>query len=166
MPSNGALVAAPHLLADQDRLFEPLEPLGHGREGQAEAGRLVGVPGRADAEDRAPAGQHVKRGHRLGQQAGLAVDDGGDHGEQLDPLGLGRQPAERGVGLEHLVLRRADVADLPDVVHDADPVEAAVFRAPGDVGELEAELRGAAFPGEVRDVQTQFHTFNPILAAC
>jgi len=154
---EGALVPAPHLLADQDGFLEALEPLGHRREEQAEAGRLVGVPGRADAEDRAPARQHVERGHRLREQAGLPVDDRGDHRQQLDPVGLGGQPAERGVGLEHLVLGRPDVADLPDVVHDADPVDAGAFGCLGDVSELEAELRGPAFPGEVRNVQTQFH---------
>ena len=163
LAGEGGVVAAPHLPADEDRLLEALEPLGHRREEQAEAGRLLGVPGGADAEDRAPARQHVERGHRLREQARLAVDDRGDHGQQLDPLGLGGQEAERGVGLEHLVLGRADVADLPDVVHDADPVDAAVVGALGDVTELGAELGGPAFPGEVRDVQTQFHisTLSP-----
>ena len=148
---EGGVVPAPHLPADEDRLLEALEPLRDRREQQAEAGRLLGVPGGADAEDRAPARQHVERGHRLGEQAGLTVDDRGDHGEQLDPLGLRRQPAERGVGLEHLVLGRADVADLPEVVHDADPVEAAVFRVPGDVGELEASFIFQPYPGALMD---------------
>ena len=136
------------------RLLKALEPLGDRREEQAEARGLVLVPRRADAEDRAPAGQHVKRCHGLGEQAGLAVDDGGHHGEQLDALGLGREPAERGVRLEHLVLGRADVADLPDVVHDADPVDAGFLGALGDLAELDAKLGRAAIPREVRDVQT------------
>src|SRR5579872_4520258 len=46
------LGARPHLLADEDGLFEPLETLGGGREEQAEAAGLVLVPRRADAEDR------------------------------------------------------------------------------------------------------------------
>ena len=46
---EGAVVVAPHLPADLQRLLEPLEPLGGGRERDAEAGVLALVPGRADA---------------------------------------------------------------------------------------------------------------------
>ena len=52
------------------------------------------------------------------------------------------------------MLGRADMADLPDVVHDANPVDAGFLGALGDLAEPEAELGRAAIPCEVRDVQT------------
>jgi hypothetical protein len=52
------------------------------------------------------------------------------------------------------VLGRADVADLPDVVHDADPVDAGFLGALCDLAEPDAKLGRATIPREVRDVQT------------
>jgi hypothetical protein len=65
------------------------------------------------------------------------------------------QEAQRGVRLQHLVLGGAE--DLPQVVHDADPVEAGLVGRGGHVGEHRPQPRRAVGPGEIGDVQTQFH---------
>ena len=74
-----AVVARPHLVGDAQRLLEPLEALLQRRERHAEARVLLLEPGGADAEVGAAAGQHVERGHRLDEDAGVAVGDAGDH---------------------------------------------------------------------------------------
>src|SRR3712207_8288464 len=51
----GLLAVAPHLLHDLQRLLEPLEALGGGRERQPEPAGLVAVPRGPDPEHRAPA---------------------------------------------------------------------------------------------------------------
>src|SRR5438067_4927490 len=75
-----AAFAFPHLLADLECLLEPLEPLLDWRERDAEAAALRLVPGRADAQPGAPAGEDVESGDRLGEDARLVVDHAGHHG--------------------------------------------------------------------------------------
>jgi hypothetical protein len=67
---------------------------------------------------------------------------------------VGGDEAEGGVGLQHLVLGRPDVADLPHVIHDAQPIEAGLVRRRHDPGEVVAEGRRSARPGEIRNVQS------------
>src|SRR5581483_7980019 len=102
------LVVAPHLQHDLQRLLESLEALADGREGEAEAARLLLVPGRADAEHGPPPGDDVERRHRLGEQRRLAVDHPRHHGEELDLRGAPGEEAEGGVRLQHLVLGGTD----------------------------------------------------------
>jgi hypothetical protein len=161
LPHVRGLVAGEHLPADEQRLLQPLEPLGGRREQQAQAARLVGVPGRADAQHGPAAGEHVEGGHRLGQQTRFPVRDAGDQGEQLGPSGVRGEEAEGRVRLQHVVLGWADDPDLPEVVHHADPVEARLVGRRGHVGEHGTDPRGAVGPGEVRDVQAKFHVRNP-----
>ena len=72
------VVVAPHLEADLHRLLQPLEALADRRERHAEPEVLALVPRRADAELGPAAGEHVERGHRLGQQPRVAVGHAGD----------------------------------------------------------------------------------------
>ena len=88
-PSNarlGAALALPHLVGDLERLLEHLEPLAERREREPEAPRLVLVPGRADPEPGAAAGQDVERRRRLHPQPGQPVVDAADH--QPEPRAL------------------------------------------------------------------------------
>ena len=150
------LVAAPHLQADLERFLQPLEPLGDRRERDAQAPGLLLIPGRADAKPRTAAGQHVERGHDLRQDSRVPVDGAGHEGDQLCPGRAAGQVSQRGVRLEHVVLRRAHHVDLEEVIHHADELEPGIVGGPGDGRQVRAEP-GRARPGEVRDLQSDFH---------
>ena len=150
---EGPVVVAPHLLADAHGLVEPLEALARRGEQQTETARLLLVPGRADAEPAAPAGDDVERRRALREQPGIAVHDGRHEHVQANPLRHAGQESERRVGLEHLVLGRADPADLPEVIHHRQAGDAGLFGALCDLAQRLAELRRAALPGEIRNVQ-------------
>ncbi len=117
----GAVVVAPHLLADLDGLLKALEPLGERRVRHAERAVLALVPGRADAEHRPAAGQDVERGDDLREQAGVAVGDAGDEQAEPQPLGLRRDEVQHRVALEHRVEGGLEVLHLEAVVHHGEP---------------------------------------------
>jgi hypothetical protein len=144
-----AVVVGEHLVHVAQGLFEHFEPLLGGGERKAEPAGLLLVPAGADAEDRAAAREHVERGDGLGEHAGLPVDHAGDHGEQLDALGVRGQVAERRVGLEHVVLDRTHVRDLEEVVHHREVFEPGLVRGMRDFGEFGAQLGGPVRPGEI-----------------
>ena len=100
----------------------------------------------------------------LASRPGLAVDDRGHPRDQLDARRARGEVPERRVRLEHLVLGRAEVPDLPDVVHHADPVETDVLRGGRDALEIARELGRPARPGEVTDVQAELHALLPSTA--
>src|SRR5438876_3357207 len=156
-----AVVIAPHLLADAQRLLQPFVALGQRGEEQAQPAGLILVPGRPDAQHRAPAGQHVQRRDRLRQQPGLAVDDRGHDREQLDAAGDGGQETQRGIGLQHLVLGRPERPDLPDVVHHTDAVYSRLPGTPGYLTQPRAQRGRPTVPGEIRDVQAYLHLRTP-----
>ena len=58
-----------------------------------------------------------------------------DHQADPSPLGVRRDEAQRGLALEHRRLRRAAAADLEEVVHDPDRVEAGVVGRARDARE-------------------------------
>ena len=101
------VVVAPHLLADLQRLLQPLEPLADRHHRHAQAALLPLVPGRADAQPGPAAGQHVQRGDDLRQQPGMPVHHAGDEHPERHPLGLRGDVAERRVRLQHRLLGRA-----------------------------------------------------------
>ncbi len=71
-------------------------------------------------------------------------------------LGGGGQGAQRGVGLEHRLVGRAESGQLVEVVHHEDGVEACrlgLLRLRDDGGE---ELGDAGAVGEVRDLEAEF----------
>jgi hypothetical protein len=152
-----SLVVTPHLQDDLQGFFEPLESLRRRREGEAQPGGLVSIPGRADTEHGPSARQHIEGRNRLGQQARLAVGDARNECVQRHRARLRGEKAECRVGLEHLVLRRADVRDLPEVVHDADSGEAGVLGIMGDADQRWCQCRRSAGPSEVGDMQAEFH---------
>ena len=72
------------------------------------------------------------------------------------------KPAERGVGLEHRLVRGAEPGQLVEVVHHEDRVEAGglgFLRLGDDGGE---ELGDAGAVGEVGDLKSEFdgHAFT------
>src|SRR5207302_7408772 len=137
-----AAFAFPHLLADLECLLEPLESLLDWRERYAEAAAFCFVPGGANAEPGATPGEDVESGNRLGEDARLVVDHAGHHGAELGALGHRGDVAERAVALEHLVMFGTVHADLPEVVHHPNGVEAGLVRGARNVGERAAELGG------------------------
>ena len=157
----GGVGVAPHLQADLQGLLEPLEALRRAREEQAESLGLLAVPRRADAEPRAALGEHVERGDDLGEHAGVAVADRGDPREQLDLLGARGEVAERGVGLEHLVLGRAEHLDLEQVVHHAHALEPGLLGRDDDARQVVGEAGAPRRVGEVCDVQADLHGLSP-----
>ena len=154
---EGAVVAAEHLQADLQGLLQPLEALGDRRERDAEPAGLLLVPRRADAEPRPAAGQHVERSDDLREDPGVAVGHAGDQGQQFGPRRVRGQVAERGVGLEHLVIDRADRLDLEEVVHHGEELEAGVVRGAGHGSQVRPEPGRAARRGEVWDLQSDLH---------
>jgi hypothetical protein len=84
-----------------------------------------------------------------------------DDGQQLGPLRVRGQEAQRRVRIEHLVLGRPDAFDLEEVVHHSDPVEARLVGRPGDGRESWTELFGSARPRKVRYLKSEFHCSNP-----
>ena len=156
-PVERAVIAAPHLQADAQRLLQPFEPLRQRREQQAQPACFGLVPGRPDAQHGAPAGQHVQCRDLLGQQSRVPVDHRCHDREQLDPAGLGGQPAQRGISLEHLVLRRPEVPDLPHMIHHADPVDAGLLRLRGHLTQPHPQRSRTAVPSEIRDMQAHLH---------
>ena len=69
----------------------------------------------------------------------------------------GREIPERRPALEHRVGRGADAADLEEVVHDPDRVEADLVGVLRDTGEGRADLGVAAGPRERADLQSDLH---------
>ena len=152
-----AVVVGPHLQQVLECLFQPLEPLGDRREREAETERLLFVPAGAEPDHAAAAGQYVERGHRLREQARMPVVHASDDGEQFGAFAVSGQESERRVCLEHVVLCWPDTADLEEVIHHRQVAEAGCVGRPGDCCELRPERGRAVRPGEVRNLQTEFH---------
>ena len=150
-------VAAPHPQADLERLLQPLEAFPEGREGNSKSAALRLVPGCPDAQPCPAAREHVERGHRLGQDARMAVDDARDHGAQPGPRGLSGQERERAVAFQHLPLRRAVHADLEEMIHHPDRIEAGRVRGPADGRQRRTEPLRSARPGEIGDAEADLH---------
>src|ERR1019366_10639647 len=77
--------------------------------------------------------------------------------DELGPRRAGREVAQRRVGLEHLVFRRADRAYLEEVIHDRDELKAPFVRGAGDGGKVRAEAARAVRRGEIGDLQANLH---------
>ena len=147
----------PHLVREAQRVLQPLEALAQRREREAQALRLVDVPGRTDPEPGPTAGQDVERGRGLHPQARRAVVDAPDHEADARPLGVGGNEAERGLALEHRRLGRAAAANLEEVVHDPDRVEADVVGSARHARQRRTDGGRAAGPGEVVDLEPEPH---------
>ena len=100
---------------------------------------LTLVPGRADAEHRPAAGQHVERRHDLGQQARVAVGDARDDQAKGHALCLAGEEAEGSVALEHRVLRGGELLHLEPVIHQRERRAAAFFSGFGGCRQGRAE---------------------------
>src|ERR1035437_7045500 len=87
----------------------------------------VGISGHQPQRLTLPCTADQDRRIRAAPRLRVPLHDGSAHREQLAPFGLAGQMPERGVGLEHLVFRRPKVADLPYVIHHADPIEAGLL---------------------------------------
>jgi hypothetical protein len=81
----------------------------------------------------------------------------GDDGEQFGVFGVSGEESECRVCLEHVVFGRPDATDLEEVVHHRQVTEAGLVGRPGDSREFLSERGRAVRPGEVRNLQTEFH---------
>src|SRR3954471_14683888 len=152
-----AALALEHRVGDAERVLEQLEPHAERRELEPEASRLLLVPRRPDAEPRPAAGQHVERRRRLGPQPGLAVMDAADHQPEPGATGVRGEEAKRCPALEHRIRGRPDAADLEEVVHDPDRIEAGVVGGTSDPRERRCDRLRATGPIERWDLQTDLH---------
>ena len=146
--SPASVSPRPRLAGHAQGVVEQPEAIGQIGEGDAQRARLLDVPRRADAEPGAAAGQHVERRRRLDPEPGCAIRDGTDHQPQARALRVAGHEAERGHALEHRLLELAHAADLEQVVHDPDRVEAGIVGRAADARQGRADLGVAAGPGE------------------
>jgi hypothetical protein len=89
--------------------------------------------------------------------------DAADHEADARPLGVGGDEAERGLALEHRRFGRAAAANLEEVVHDPDRVEADAVGGARHAREGRTDRGSAAGPGELVDLKPEFHR-RPIVA--
>ena len=150
-----AALALPHAVGDLERVLEHLEPLGRGRPGEPEAIRFGLVPAGADAEPGPAAGEDVEGRRGLDPQPRGAVGGAADHQPEAGPLAVGGHEAERRPALEHRLELGARRADLPEVIHHPDRVEADVVGGPHGAGEGRSDRLRAAGPGERVDLQVR-----------
>ena len=142
------VVAGPHPGRDLQRLLEPLEPLGHRRQRQAHGVGLLAVVAGAEPEPGPPTREHVQGGDRLDQQGRGPEGDPGDHGAEPDPLGLGGQEPQGGVGLQHLgVAGCGGRVGLEQMVGHPDGVDPGLLGGAGQPRQRRAEPARAARPG-------------------
>ena len=106
--------------------------------------------------------QDVERRRRLDPQARVAVVDATDHQPQPRSLRVRGHEPERGPALEHRLLGLADAADLEEVVHDPDRIEADVVGLADDPGEGRADRLGPARPRERRDLEAELHSLRSV----
>src|SRR3990172_5348219 len=154
---KGGRPARPHLVQDLQRLFEFLEPNRQRWKRNPETARLALVPGSADAEVRAAAGQYVEGGGGLDQDARMAVDDAGHQNAQTDALCHRSQKAEGGIGLQHRAVDGSDPVDLEEVIHDPQAGETGVLGGSGNVGQAWANRGRAARPIEADDLEAEVY---------
>ena len=110
------------------RFLEDLEPFPHRWERNAQSVVFALIPGRADAELAATAGEHVKGGDRLGEQSWIAVGHPGHEQPEPDRLSVRGEEAEGRVPLRHWFRRRRQRVHLEPVIHHADVGQAGGFR--------------------------------------
>ena len=135
-------VLGEHRLRDRQRLVEAVHPLADRREVEPEAVVLGLEPRRAEAEDRAAAGDHVERGDRLREQAPGCGRSPRSRACRGGRVFVSRaRAAERRPGLEHRFVLLPDARDLVEVVHDGDHAEAGGL---GRLGLLDDRDRTAA----------------------
>src|SRR5690349_22036074 len=152
----------PHLKRDPQEVFQPLEPLCHWRKRNAQPAMLLFVPARADAKIGPSAGEDIERRRRLDQDARIAIRNASDHRAQADALGFARGKRQRAPPLQHLLLFRANPANLEEMIHHPQAIESGVFCAPCDVAEGAPQLLGAAGPGKSWNLQTYAHVASTV----
>jgi len=131
--------------------FELVQPLGGRRELQPERRVLAVPPARADAAERAAAGEHVERGDRLRQDPRRAKRDRGDQRAQAQARRDAGQQAERHPRLGDRLPRPARLRDLDEVIHQRDPAEAGGGRRASDGGKPAGRVVLPREPGDLQD---------------
>ena len=159
--SSRAALALEHRVADLQGLLEHLEAVRERREREPEGPRLPLVPGRPDPEPRSSAREDIEGRRGLHPQAGRAVVDATDHQPEPRVRRVGRDVAEGRPALEHRVLDLADAADLEEVVHDPDRIEAEVVGLADDPGKRRPDGFRPAGPVERRDLEADLHASRP-----
>src|SRR5688572_25785303 len=140
-----------------ERVLQPTEAFAEWRHREDQAGRLLLVPSRADAEPGPTAREHVQRGVRLDPEAGWPVVDAADHQPDAGLLRVRRHEAERGHAIQHRRLWRPEATDLEEVVHDPDRVEANLIGGACDARQGWTDGCGPTRPGERVDLQAELH---------
>src|SRR5688500_13076541 len=144
-------------MSHAERVLQPLEALLERRERESQALRLMHVPRGADPEPCPPAAEDVEGGGGLDPQSRRAVVHATDHETDAGTLRVRRDEAERRLALEHRRFGWTEAADLEEMVHDPDRVEADVVGRSRHTGERGADGRRAARPRELVDLEAEFH---------
>ena len=100
------------------------------------------------------------------QRPGQPVVDAADHESEARPARVGGQEAEGRPALEHRVLGRPEAADLEEVVHDPDGVEAGVVGGARDAGEGRPDRRRAAGVVEAVQLEADLHGRGLLAGEC
>jgi len=79
----------------------------------------------------------------------------GDHRSQPDSPGHSGRVAQRGVGLQHRLVRLAHHLDLEEVVHRPQAGKPGFVGSPGNVRQLGCDALGAPWLVETDDLQSQ-----------
>src|SRR5262245_10603604 len=160
--SISPVLAAPQLQADLHRLLQHLEAFRDRRERDPQALRFIRVVTRADAEPGASAGEHVQRRDYLGEHRRVPEMWRGCKRDEFDTLCAGCQKGKRRVAFRNLPLLRAHPGwNRPQVIGHGDATETVLVCGPGDLCERGAEVRRAAVPDVVVELQRKFHTMLP-----
>lgn len=151
-----AVVVAPHLPADLQRLLQAFEPLGHGRERHPQPAVLPLIPGSADPELSPATRQHIQGGDDFGQQTRMAVSHPGNQQPECDRLSMGSHETQRGVALQHRISDRHPF-HLKPMIHQRDRRHPRVLRGLGGARQGWADRLGRPGPGETHDMDADTH---------
>ena len=134
-PFTGPGLSLPNRFVDAlERLLEVVQPRRDGAERVAVLEVVALEPARADAEDRATAGDVVDRARHVGEQIRVAVGVAADERAELHALGHLRERGEQRPALE---VRPVGIAvQRVEVIPDVDAVDAEILGAEPCLAEL------------------------------
>src|SRR6266700_715511 len=78
-------------------------------------------------------------------------------GQQLHPTGVSSQVCQSWIARGNFMFWPAQVVALPDMVHGTDVIKSGVLSYLRDLDQCGAKLTRATGPGEIVEMQSQFH---------
>ena len=165
-PSKRGEPGPPQQRQQLEGVLQQLVATGDRRELPAVEVVLPLVPRQPDAAERPAAAHHIEGRDLLAELGDLPVGDAVDQGAESDPR---RDPGEVGEGgraLGDVLPLGADGGDLHDVVHHRDGLEPGLLGGGGDPPEVGGELRPAAGPGELPEVEGEGERHGCLLLGC